>query len=231
MANYDEALNPGRTSYADEYEIVSQTDSNGVVYTLYNRQTEGTKRSAMADYYGYCADNGSGFAIVFNLGKDLTLETAKEFIATISFDSSVTSRSESKAATNNYSSKLKETMSAETNDGSGSTGETSNESAAGSGSQTAVSMANAVRMANQYLKVTAFSRNGLVKQLEYEGFGEDDATYGADNCGADWNEQAARMANKYLEITAFSRSGLIDQLVHEGFTEEQAEYGVSQTGL
>ena len=67
-------------------------------------------------------------------------------------------------------------------------------------------------------------------QLEYEGFTHDEAIYGTDNCGADWNDQAVKKANSYLEITAFSKSGLIDQLVFDGFTKTQAEYAASEVG-
>ncbi len=94
-----------------------------------------------------------------------------------------------------------------------------------------VSQANAVRTANDYLDYMAFSRSGLIGQLEYEGYSTEDATYAVDTITVDWNQQAAETAMNYLEYTSFSRSGLIDQLLYEGFTAEQAEYGVSQTGL
>ncbi len=77
----------------------------------------------------------------------------------------------------------------------------------------------------------AFSRSGLIHQLEFESFTTEDATYGVDALAADWNEQAAKSAAGYLDVMAFSRSGLIHQLVFEGFTQDQAEYGVSTTGL
>lgn len=89
----------------------------------------------------------------------------------------------------------------------------------------------ATKSATSYLKYTAFSRSGLIKQLEYEGFSNADATHGVDRQNADWNTQAARMAASYLRYSSFSRSGLINQLVYEGFTQSQAEYGVSTTGL
>lgn len=89
---------------------------------------------------------------------------------------------------------------------------------------------NALAKAKDYLAFTAFSHSGLIDQLEYEGFSTEEATYGADNCGADWNEQAAKKAQEYLGFTSFSRSGLIDQLKYEGFTQEQAEYGVAAVG-
>jgi len=71
---------------------------------------------------------------------------------------------------------------------------------------------------------------GLIDQLEYEGFTTEQATYGADNCGADWYEQAALSAKEYLDFNSFSREGLIDQLVYVGFTQDQAVYGVTQNG-
>ncbi|BCW43170.1 Ltp family lipoprotein [Arthrobacter sp. StoSoilB5] len=94
-----------------------------------------------------------------------------------------------------------------------------------------VSQQNALRKAGSYLQFTAFSYPGLIKQLEFEKYSTEDATWAADRVKVDWNEQAAKKAKSYLEFTSFSRSGLIDQLLFEGFTPEQAEFGVSQTGL
>ncbi|GAB2657003.1 Ltp family lipoprotein [Nocardia goodfellowii] len=86
---------------------------------------------------------------------------------------------------------------------------------------------NAIRSAQQYLDYSAFSRSGLIHQLEYEDFSTADATFAVDSLNVDWNEQAAKSAEQYLEYTSFSRSGLIDQLVYDGFTRAQAEYGVN----
>jgi hypothetical protein len=77
----------------------------------------------------------------------------------------------------------------------------------------------------------AFSRSGLISQLEFEGFSSSEATYGTDAQNADWNAQAAKKAASYLRTSAFSRSGLISQLEFEGFTRAQAEYGVNSVGL
>lgn len=93
------------------------------------------------------------------------------------------------------------------------------------------SQKNALSKAKDYLDFAAFSHDGLIKQLEFEKFSTEDATFAADNCGADWNAQAAKKAADYLEFTSFSHDGLIEQLVFEGFTAEQAEYGASSTGL
>lgn len=89
---------------------------------------------------------------------------------------------------------------------------------------------NALNSAKSYLDIMAFSYTGLIEQLEYEGYTAEEATYAADNCGADWNEQAAKSAKNYLDIMSFSRDGLIEQLEYEGFTHEQAVYGVEQNG-
>ena len=88
----------------------------------------------------------------------------------------------------------------------------------------------AAERARSYLGTMAFSREGLIDQLEYEGFSHSEAVYGADNAGADWSEQAALKAREYLRTMPFSRAGLIDQLEYEGFTTDQAEYGVSVCG-
>ncbi len=93
------------------------------------------------------------------------------------------------------------------------------------------SQKNAVKKAKSYLRYLSFSRDGLVKQLEFEKFSHDDAVYGADHCGADWNEQAVKKAKSYLEFSSFSHDGLVEQLEYEGFTHEQAEYGATQAGL
>jgi hypothetical protein len=90
---------------------------------------------------------------------------------------------------------------------------------------------NAVKQAKSYIRYQAFSYSGLIKQLKYEGYTDEQATYGADNCGADWYEQAAKCAKSYLKYSSFSRSGLINQLEFEGFSSDEATYGVDQAGL
>jgi hypothetical protein len=89
---------------------------------------------------------------------------------------------------------------------------------------------NAAKKALQYLRYSAFSKEGLIKQLEFEGFSHQEAVYGTDQTGANWNEQAAKKAKQYLDYSAFSRDGLIKQLEFEGFTSSQAAYGVQAVG-
>ncbi len=90
---------------------------------------------------------------------------------------------------------------------------------------------NARGSAESYLDLSPFSRDGLIKQLKFEGYSVKDATYGVDAQKADWNKQAAASAQTYLEMSSFSRQGLIDQLKFEGYTQAQAEYGVKKVGL
>lgn len=95
------------------------------------------------------------------------------------------------------------------------------------------SQTNALKSAGSYLKnVGGFSHSGLIEQLEYEDFSAEDATWAADNCGADWNAQARQSAASYMKsVGGFSRGGLIDQLEYEGFTPDQAAIGADSVGL
>ena len=99
--------------------------------------------------------------------------------------------------------------------GTGSQEEDSNEDSSVDSDMT-TAQRNALKSANNYLDLQAFSYNGLVEQLEYEKYSHEDAVYAADNCGADWNEQAAKKAKSYMEFSSFSKDRLIEQLEYEG---------------
>jgi hypothetical protein len=90
-----------------------------------------------------------------------------------------------------------------------------------------VSQSNARKKGASYLKYSAFSRSGLIEQLEFEDFTNEDATYGTDAQKADWNAQAVIKGASYLKTSSFSRSGLVEQLLYEGFTDAEAEFGVA----
>ncbi|WP_295837327.1 Ltp family lipoprotein [uncultured Microbacterium sp.] len=89
---------------------------------------------------------------------------------------------------------------------------------------------NAVAKGENYLSFTAFSRSGLIEQLQFEGFDAADAEFAVDKIAPDWNVQAEKKAKTYLDMSSFSRDGLIEQLVFEGFTQEQAEHGATANG-
>ena len=90
---------------------------------------------------------------------------------------------------------------------------------------------NALGAAENYINLTSFSRDGLIKQLKFEGYSKKNATFAVDRLNPDWKDQAAKKAEEYLDLTSFSRSGLIQQLMFDGFTRKQATYGVNQAGL
>jgi hypothetical protein len=89
-----------------------------------------------------------------------------------------------------------------------------------------VSQSNARESAASYLDMSGFSRKGLIEQLNYEDYSQEDSVYAADVLKPDWNAEAAESAGSYLDMSGFSRKGLLDQLEYEGYTPEQATYGV-----
>lgn len=89
---------------------------------------------------------------------------------------------------------------------------------------------NAVASAKSYLSFSAFSKSGLVKQLEFEGYSTSEATYAVEQSGADWNEQALKSAKSYLSFSAFSEKGLIKQLEFEGYSSAEAKQAVERCG-
>ena len=114
-------------------------------------------------------------------------------------------------------------------DTTGSGSQSSDEAASGTSGATAkggVSQDSATRKASDYLAFMAFSRSGLIEQLEYEGFTTQEATAAVDSLATNYNEQAAKKAKDYLRTSAFSRSGLIEQLEYEGFTTQEATAAV-----
>ena len=89
---------------------------------------------------------------------------------------------------------------------------------------------NALEKAEDYLRYSAFSRKGLINQLEFEGFEENDIIFAVDNVKVDWNEQCYKKAKSYLQYSSFSKQSLIDQLEFEGFTDEQIAYAIEKVG-
>lgn len=91
---------------------------------------------------------------------------------------------------------------------------------------------SALDTAKSYLNSLYFSREGLIEQLEYEGFSTSEATAAVDALIVDWNAQAAGCAKNYLRtFPDWNRSEMIDQLEYEGFSYSQAAYGADAVGL
>lgn len=87
---------------------------------------------------------------------------------------------------------------------------------------------DALRKADKLLSASAYSRTGLIEQLELEQVSNEDATYAVDAVGVDWRDQAAKKAKEYMDDGSPSRDELKEQLTSDGFTEDEVEYGVSQ---
>ena len=56
--------------------------------------------------------------------------------------------------------------------------------------------------AKSYLQLSAFSRSGLIEQLEYEGFMHSQALYGGGATGLELNRADAGNRDKYLPLVA-----------------------------
>jgi uncharacterized protein YecT (DUF1311 family) len=95
---------------------------------------------------------------------------------------------------------------------------------------------NAVRAAQSYLSISAFSRDGLIEQLSSQagnGFNVNDATKAVDSLNVDWNQEAVKSAKQYLQMMGFSCKGLVQQLSSRAgakFTEQQANFGAQRAG-
>lgn len=89
---------------------------------------------------------------------------------------------------------------------------------------------NCYDQAMSYLDFMAFSRNGLIQQLQYEGYTDNAISNALDlleKYYISWDTEAVKKAQEYMETFSFSQQRLYEQLIHDGFTEEQANYGAS----
>jgi hypothetical protein len=92
----------------------------------------------------------------------------------------------------------------------------------------------ALDSARSYIEISGFSRKGLIRQLSSEaadGYSRADATFAADNVGADWKAEAVESAKQYLDTMSFSRDGLMRQLTSSAgdqYTEAEARYAVEK---
>jgi len=80
---------------------------------------------------------------------------------------------------------------------------------------------SALHQAQTYLSVMNYSYAGLIQQLMDIGYSQADATYAADNCAANWTQQAVDSANTHILSGSFSKGAMYGQLDNEGFTQEQ----------
>ena len=87
------------------------------------------------------------------------------------------------------------------------------------------------KSACRFLEIGAYSRDGLVSQLESAGFTREQAVYGTDHCGADWDQQARIAILELLETSSNSEMGFFIKLTERRFTEEQAEMALASVDI
>lgn len=86
--------------------------------------------------------------------------------------------------------------------------------------------------AQRWVERGGYSRQWIINNLLNAGFTYEEAIYGVDNCGADWNEQAVRKAIEVLSELPRSRQHLINWLIQpELFTSDQAVYAADHCGV
>ena len=85
---------------------------------------------------------------------------------------------------------------------------------------------NALAAANLYLSTVPYSYQGLIDQLEFDGYTSSEAKYGADNCKADWKELAKLDALNYLGTMPMSEKKLREQLQFDGFLDDEIDYAI-----
>lgn len=229
------------TQYNDSISDFSQTDAQTLCETaakglcqryfeLNDNESIINEKSSFsnfcAEYYMEVSDGSKCYCKVLNYNSYMTMvclrlceyskdyndafiavyNSAESILGNIDFDSIVTDSQSSSDASNQQETTTPNTSSATTG------------------------QKNALSQALSYLSFSAFSHSSLIGQLKYEGYSDDEATYAADNCGADWNAQALKQAKSYLEFSSFSYSGLIEQLEYEGFSNDEATYAVDNCG-
>ena len=91
----------------------------------------------------------------------------------------------------------------------------------------------AIIRAKDYIKSFGGSYKNLLNYLENcSKFTLEEATFGADNCGVNWKQEAIRAAKKYIENNGeYSYEKMIFQLTWFGFMQEEAEYAAKQLNL
>ena len=87
------------------------------------------------------------------------------------------------------------------------------------------SQENARKKATDYLALSAFSRKGLIKQLVFEGFTQEEATYGADSLTVDWNEQATKKPRNTSPTRPSRNEALLNNLCSRALQKRRQSTG------
>ena len=225
IINWDKTV--GRTisnlKYSVPQDFINASyDDNGVIYKYENGMISifiNKQPLENAEVYSCVSEDG---VIIFAVESDDSKKDIEKLKGTIIVDKSTTNKPVSTTTKSKTTTRITTPKRTTTTPKTTVTTTTTNRVQLGT--------SNALGKAKDYLNVMAFSYLGLIKQLEYEQFTHDEAVYGADNCGANWYEQATKKAQDYLNTMSFSYSGLIKQLEYEQFTHDEAVYGADNCG-
>lgn len=90
----------------------------------------------------------------------------------------------------------------------------------------------ALEEAKNMIEYGAYSRDMLIHMLtEYDGYTAEEAEYAADNCGADWAQEAAESVQDYADF-GMSRDYMVRWLVeYDYFSQELAAGAVDTSGI
>lgn len=83
----------------------------------------------------------------------------------------------------------------------------------------------ALKTAENLIRYSAYSYDGLIDALIANGYTEKDAANAVKKLeDTDWSDQAYKAADKLLEKMPYSKEGLKKKLIEDKFTKQQAEY-------
>ncbi len=84
----------------------------------------------------------------------------------------------------------------------------------------------------QDMTYSHYSYLSLIEFLEHIGFSHESAVYAADNCEADWKEEALCRLKDYIKYgNAESTEELAQWLTYDQFTEEEIAYAIKAAGI
>ena len=203
----------------DKFEVIEKNTYTVGPYTGFSFKANMTTNSTDSLMY----------AIVFDNAKQLRAFTINSFNG--ADDSAILDDVAASVKFDDSESTNTETTETQTKGSSGGTTENKANGSGGTNEITEFNQETAVERAKFHTKYNSYSQKGLVKMLVFEGFSDEDAEYGAANCGADWNKEAMEDAESYLNYKSYTRQELYDQLKYEGYTEGQILYALAKVGL
>lgn len=85
---------------------------------------------------------------------------------------------------------------------------------------------DAAQRATDYLTYFTMSRQGIIDQMIFDGYDEQESAAAVDKLDVNWDEVAVRKAALYRTAFPMTEKRLTYQLRYDGFTEEQTARAV-----